>query len=140
MIYLREIEVDIDILSHAILGPLFGDLCDFKPTEKADRRCALLLNVYKKDCLRDLQSRTLVLKPRVIAGLPSDVCNYAKKNPTFPNESTADQFFNEAQFESYRQLGLNIGQMLFGHADAGDAKIAQALWAYLWPNESDTND
>jgi hypothetical protein len=43
---------------------------------------------------------------------PRDVCNYAASNMTFPHESTADQFFSESQFESYRALGEYIGQKL----------------------------
>jgi len=34
-----------------------------------------------------------------------DIREYAKSNKKFPQESTGDQFFNEAQFESYRKLG-----------------------------------
>lgn len=33
---------------------------------------------------------------------------YAAENPTFPHESTADQFFGEEQFEAYRALGEHI--------------------------------
>lgn len=33
------------------------------------------------------------------------IVNYQKKSPTFPHESTGDQFFTEEQFESYRALG-----------------------------------
>jgi hypothetical protein len=33
-------------------------------------------------------------------------------NIDFPHQSTGDQFFDDAQFESYRQLGLAIGQRL----------------------------
>jgi Patatin-like phospholipase len=36
---------------------------------------------------------------------PRDVFNYAAASPDFPHESTADQFFSESQFESYRALG-----------------------------------
>jgi hypothetical protein len=36
---------------------------------------------------------------------PIDVNNYARLNATFPHETTADQFFSESQFESYRALG-----------------------------------
>jgi hypothetical protein len=36
---------------------------------------------------------------------PIDVNNYANLSATFPHESTADQFFSESQFESYRALG-----------------------------------
>ena len=35
------------------------------------------------------------------------VADYRKRNPAFPQESTADQFFDEAQFESYRALGYH---------------------------------
>ena len=31
-------------------------------------------------------------------------------NPTFPHQSTADQWFDELQFESYRALGEHIGR------------------------------
>jgi uncharacterized membrane protein len=36
---------------------------------------------------------------------PIDVSNYAGLSVTFPHETTADQFFSESQFESYRALG-----------------------------------
>jgi hypothetical protein len=36
---------------------------------------------------------------------PRDVYNYARTSETFPHETTADQFYSESQFESYRALG-----------------------------------
>ncbi|KAN0022250.1 hypothetical protein ACTFIU_004426 [Dictyostelium citrinum] len=40
---------------------------------------------------------------------------YQSQHPSFPHESTTDQFFTEAQFESYRSLGYHIGgSSLFG--------------------------
>ena len=36
------------------------------------------------------------------------VRSYAIANPDFPHQSTADQFFSELQFESYRALGFEI--------------------------------
>jgi hypothetical protein len=47
---------------------------------------------------------------------PWDVLNYARSAPAFPHESTAHQFFSEAQFESYRVLGRHTVDQLF----AGD--------------------
>ena len=35
---------------------------------------------------------------------------YRRRRPTFPHESTADQFFDEGQFEAYRALGQHIGE------------------------------
>jgi hypothetical protein len=33
---------------------------------------------------------------------------YRRKNRTFPHQTTADQFFDETQFECYRALGEHI--------------------------------
>jgi hypothetical protein len=46
--------------------------------------------------------------------LPDDVWQYAKLHPTFPHQSTADQWFDELQFESYRALGEYIGVQAAG--------------------------
>ncbi len=35
------------------------------------------------------------------------VLNYKQRNPSFPHESTGDQFFTEEQFEVYRALGFH---------------------------------
>lgn len=42
--------------------------------------------------------------------LPDDVWRYSEKHKTFPHQSTADQWFDELQFESYRALGQHIGR------------------------------
>jgi hypothetical protein len=51
-----------------------------------------------------------------------DVQNYAKDCPAFPHESTADQWFTEAQFESYRMLGQS-SVMQVADAYPGDAGV-----------------
>lgn len=45
-----------------------------------------------------------------------DVLAYHAGAPAFPHESTAEQFFSEAQFEAYRSLGQHIGRRAFGAA------------------------
>lgn len=55
----------------------------------------------------------LYLKASLTGDESSDVLNYAKNHPNFPNETTLDQFFDEAQWESYRRLGEHIGTELF---------------------------
>ncbi|MBM2826596.1 MAG: Patatin-like phospholipase, partial [Dehalococcoidia bacterium] len=42
-----------------------------------------------------------------------DLEYYDRISPMFPNHSTADQFFDEAQFESYRALGYHIARDAF---------------------------
>ncbi len=128
-----EISEDPGIFEVEELAPYFGRIQDFRldseQRKQADyRRCAVLLNVHNKQ--QQLTSRILLIKPNLIAGLPVDLLNYANEHPTFPNESTANQFFDEAQFEGYRQLGLQIGRRLFGDGKE-ESKVADALWKYL---------
>jgi hypothetical protein len=52
----------------------------------------------------------IYLKPAVRRSEAIDVQHYASTHPDFPNETTADQFFNEPQFESYRKLGMTMVQ------------------------------
>ncbi len=47
----------------------------------------------------------IYLKPSLCGDEPTDVRNYASSHRSFPHESTADQWFSESQFESYRVLG-----------------------------------
>jgi hypothetical protein len=57
----------------------------------------------------------IVLKPTVGPGDTADVRQYALQNATFPQHVTTDQWFDEAQFESYRQLGeLTMDRLLEG--------------------------
>ena len=41
-------------------------------------------------------------------GLDADLYGYKKEHPAYPEEPTSDQFFNEKQFEAYRELGYQI--------------------------------
>jgi len=47
-------------------------------------------------------------KSSVTAGMPPDITHYRRTRKDFPHETTADQFFDEAQFESYRHLGYEV--------------------------------
>lgn len=53
------------------------------------------------------------LKPARLANLPTDIATYSILNPDFPQQSTGNQFFDEAQWESYRRLGFEMGRRLF---------------------------
>jgi hypothetical protein len=49
--------------------------------------------------------RILYIKTAFTEGLPPDLINFHKKHHAFPNDTTANQWFTESQFESYRRLG-----------------------------------
>jgi hypothetical protein len=63
----------------------------------------------------DTRTGTIVwIKPCVRASASGDVLQYGFAHNDFPQQSTANQWFDEAQFESYRQLGQEIGRSVFG--------------------------
>ena len=47
----------------------------------------------------------LLVKPSLTGGEPPDITQYKTRNAAFPHETTGDQFYDEAQWESYRRLG-----------------------------------
>lgn len=51
----------------------------------------------------------LYIKPTIVGTENADLLNYSRVNAAFPHQSTADQWFDESQFESYRVLGLKAG-------------------------------
>jgi len=50
----------------------------------------------------------LYIKASLVGDEPADVLAYAAGNVAFPHDTTANQFFTEGQFESYRALGQHI--------------------------------
>jgi hypothetical protein len=57
----------------------------------------------------DRSSGILVyVKLMLVAGLPEDIYSYKAANEEFPHEPTADQLFDELQFEAYRELGYQL--------------------------------
>lgn len=50
----------------------------------------------------------LYIKPAYHGTEGAGIVSYANAHPTFPHETTTDQWFTKSQFESYRSLGLDI--------------------------------
>ena len=55
----------------------------------------------------------IYIKPGLTGQEPADLLNYARTCAAFPHHPTADQWFDESQFESYRKLGHLIGKSVF---------------------------
>lgn len=60
------------------------------------------------------QGYLLYLRPGLCGGEPEDILSYARTHPPFPFQTTNDQWFDEAQFESYRKLGEHISLHVLG--------------------------
>jgi Patatin-like phospholipase len=73
------------------------------------------------------------IKPACYGAEPRDIYEYFKRSETFPHESTADQFFSESQFESYRMLGAYTIEKLCIDCGGGDFRcfIREILKGHL---------
>lgn len=91
-----------------------GDLADLRRPDHPT--VALLAEVdYLDPSGRvDFTGTMVVLKPTMSPRVPMDVAAYHRVHPDFPQETTADQFFDESQWESYRRLGEFIALELIG--------------------------
>ncbi|MFN0193462.1 MAG: patatin-like phospholipase family protein [Aestuariivirga sp.] len=56
----------------------------------------------------------IYLKSSLIKELDIRAKGYAGANAQFPNQSTGDQFFDEEQFEAYREVGYRICEQMIG--------------------------
>lgn len=84
------------------------------PNGFSTAHCAIGKILYNDGSLGYL----IYLKSSLTGTEDTAVREYKDSHPTFPHETTADQFFSEQQFESYRMLGHAIGLDAFRQFDA----------------------
>lgn len=83
---------------------LFGSLNDLASGDT--QACLALARI---DYRSGKKGYMIVVKPNMCAGVPVDLVNFKADHPLFPQEPTTDQFFSEAQWESYFHLGYTMG-------------------------------
>jgi hypothetical protein len=81
----------------------------------------------------------IYMKNSLTGNEPAPVLNYKRTSPEFPHESTADQFFDDSQFESYRALGDHIAEETMGRWIV-EPEIRKALGLPFMAPVLDTND
>jgi hypothetical protein len=87
------------------------DLDELRTDENDNSRSHFLL--CKIDYGQGRRGFLLYIKSSMTGNETEFLQKYRAKHPTFPHESTADQLFDEAQFEAYRVLGEHVGEELF---------------------------
>jgi hypothetical protein len=68
----------------------------------------------------------IYLKASVTGDEEVGVSQYRAAHPSFPHETTANQFFSEGQFDSYRKLGHHIVRKVFGGTRPGETPLEVA--------------
>ncbi|MEO1618229.1 MAG: patatin-like phospholipase family protein [Planctomycetota bacterium] len=68
----------------------------------------------------------IYVKLSVTGNEPTQVTDYRRRHPDAPHQTTADQVFEEDQFEAYRSLGEHISDDLFFGHPSGSSRQSQA--------------
>ena len=100
-----DFDIDIDIN----VDPL-----RLKPDSTLNGQHCVLGTIRYDKTDPDQDGILLYIKSSLTGDEPTDVLSYAARNNAFPNQSTADQWFDESQFESYRALGEHCIQKIIG--------------------------
>jgi hypothetical protein len=78
-------------------------------------------HILGKITYADQSEGTLIyMKTTMIQGLSLELLGYKSAHPDFPDETTADQFFDEEQFEAYRELGYKITSEMVEMTELGE--------------------
>jgi hypothetical protein len=104
---LRKIRIDMKI-------PIDFDGSSFQSLGK--KRCSVATIRYSL-AGGDEDGYLLYIKPMICGNEPPDVLSYQTDHKSFPHQSTAEQFFDESQTESYRMLGLFTAHEICGSWD-----------------------
>ena len=82
------------------------------------------------------EAHLLYIKTALIDNLTQDIYGYQRAHKAFPDETTADQFFSEPQFEAYRELGFLLGSLVCGKKDVNNMeRFFELIDEYLSKDE-----
>ncbi len=105
------------------------DLKDLTPSQKIDQ-----VKVAKKGFLKakivyadNSKGRLIYINTTFCEELSADLYGYKREHPSFPEEPTIDQFFDEKQFEAYRELGYQIALKMMKDKDVMDDLIVKEV-------------
>jgi len=114
------------------------DLSPLKPGADRLSRQHVAVGTISYDPRADQKDTGILiyLKPTLTGDEPGDITQYKTRNEDFPHESTGDQFYDEAQWESYRRLGEHAARSALrfverrGASRSPDSVFNDARWEW----------
>jgi hypothetical protein len=106
------------------------DLKDLRPDSKTrgtKNYYAIGDILYPSKNPKGVKGKLIYIKSTITGIEPEDLLAYRRKYPSFPDQTTGDQFFDEAQFESYRKLGEETALNVFKQP-LGDLCFSNQKW------------
>ncbi len=115
-----EIELDVD------------DIAKIDESGHSDRHFVVGKIHYERVDRKGHVGTLVYVKASLTGDEPIDIGGYRSTHTQFPHQSTADQFFDETQFECYRKLGEHTIESLFtGIVDAQRDQAVEEIFVDL---------
>jgi len=114
----RYAEIDLGIR-------MYPDISDLRlDSKRFSRSHAVLVKIdYAPETAPGKELGWMLYVKLATTGLePAHLADYRRLNPDFPHQSTADQIYDEAQFEAYRALGECAMEAMFREEIAGNCR------------------
>ncbi len=108
---IRKVRVDLGVKISVTKFEIFSR--DDEAGKKGGHYCAVCEIDYSAVDANGRKGTLIYIKPALLGTEPRDIYNYARTSKTFPHEPTSDQWFDEAQFESYRALGQRTIEWIY---------------------------
>jgi hypothetical protein len=101
----------IDLTAYVHLDPPeLAPLVPQGPERRVKAHVVVGQIIYREPGGAESRGTIYYVKPGLTESDPVDLQEYRARHALFPHEPTTDQFFDEAQFESYRELGYQAGK------------------------------
>jgi hypothetical protein len=96
------------------------DASDLKLKDSFSSNYGVLVKIDYAPAVDDVEKKQLgwmlYIKLAMLGTESNYVLDYRRENPKFPHQTTANQFFDEAQFEAYRKLGESAARSFLPEA------------------------
>jgi hypothetical protein len=113
---LRKIWIDLGVRIDLTGLDLLKKRCAERPTPANDAPYWAVGRIRYPEAEAEAEGLLLYLKAGLHGTEPVDILSYALAHAEFPHETTANQFFTESQFESYRALGYVVAYKALAYA------------------------
>jgi hypothetical protein len=103
-------------------------------SQRLSRKHFMIAQIQYPDAPADEPAFLIYVKPTFTGDESTPLLAYRAEDPAFPHDPTVDQFISERRFESYRELGIHIGDRLWSElfkdeVEADPAGFRLARWS-----------
>ena len=120
----RHAQIDLGVR----IEPHFDDLRPDAESRLSRSHLQLFRIFYPQQGVRPAEVGLMLYVKLSLTGNEAELLKrYQTLHPDFPHQSTLNQFYDEEQFEAYRQLGVHVAEGAFAPALIGSNRVPETV-------------